>query len=134
MNIDLAATPGSDVGDGQSDTIMINATKGADAITITGGSSGISIVGLAAQINIAGFETTFDHLVINGLAGDDVIQGSGLAAGIPFTANGGDGNDILIGGTGNDILLGGAGDDVLIGGPGLDILDGGTGNNILIQS
>jgi Ca2+-binding RTX toxin-like protein len=134
VNIDLAAISGGGVGDGQSDTVTINATNGADVITITGGSSGISIVGLAAQINIAGFETTFDHLVINGLAGDDVIQGSGLAGGIPFTANGGDGNDILIGGTGSDILLGGAGDDVLIGGPGLDILDGGTGNNILIQS
>ncbi len=56
------------------------------------------------------------YLIINGLAGDDVIQGSGLGAGIPFTADGGDG------------------DDVLIGGPGLDILDGGTGGNILIQS
>ena len=57
-------------------------------------------MGLAARINIAGFETTFDHLVINGLAGDDVIMGSGLGAGIPFTANGGDGDDILIGGRG----------------------------------
>jgi len=34
--------------------------------------------------------------VINGLGGDDVIQGSGLGAGIAFTADGGDGNDVLI--------------------------------------
>ena len=33
-----------------------------------------------------------------------------------FTANGGDGNDVLIGSAGNDTLTGGAGDDVLIGG------------------
>ena len=42
-----------------------------------------------------------------------------------LTANGGDGNDVLIGSAGNDMLTGGAGDDVLIGGPGQDILDGG---------
>ena len=51
-----------------------------------------------------------------------------------LTADGGDGDDVLIGSAGNDTLLGGAGDDVLIGGPGQDILDGGTGNNIVIQS
>ncbi|MGE0258893.1 MAG: beta strand repeat-containing protein [Alphaproteobacteria bacterium] len=133
INIDLAGNPGTGVGDGASDTVMINATAGADVITITGDSSGISILGLAARINIAGFETTFDHLVINGLAGDDVILGSGLGAGVSFTADGGDGDDVLVGGPGDDTLLGGAGDDVLIGGPGLDVLDGGTGSNILIQ-
>ena len=46
-----------------------------------------------------------------------------------FTANGGDGNDILIGSPGNDTLSGGAGDDILIGNGGQDVLDGGTGNN-----
>ena len=59
---------------------------------------------------------------------------SGLAAtAIQLTADGGDGNDVLIGGAGNDTLLGGAGDDILIGGLGIDILDGGPGNNIVIQ-
>ena len=51
---------------------------------------------------------------------------SGLI-GIQLTANGGDGNDILIGGAGHPPLTGGAGDDVLIGGSGADVLDGGTG-------
>ena len=51
-----------------------------------------------------------------------------------LTANGGDGDDVLIGSAGNDTLTGGAGDDVLIGGRGHDILDGGPGNNIVIQS
>jgi Ca2+-binding RTX toxin-like protein len=51
-----------------------------------------------------------------------------------LTANGGDGNDALVGSRGNDILTGGAGDDVLIGNGGNDILDGGTGNNTLLQS
>ena len=51
-----------------------------------------------------------------------------------FAADGGTGNDVLVGSAGNDTLLGGAGDDVLIGGPGQDILDGGTGSNVVIQS
>ena len=50
-----------------------------------------------------------------------------------LTANGGDGDDVLIGSAGNDILTGGAGDDVLIGGGGQDILDGGPGNNIVFN-
>ena len=72
--------------------------------------------------------------MINGQGGDDVIDASGLAAdAIQLTANGGDGDDMLIGGEGADLLAGNDGDDVLIGGPGVDTLDGGPGNNILIQ-
>ena len=51
-----------------------------------------------------------------------------------LTANGGDGNDVLIGSPGNDTLTGGAGDDVLIGNGGQDVLDGGTGNNIVFNA
>jgi hypothetical protein len=49
-----------------------------------------------------------------------------------FTANGGDGNDVLIGGNGSEILSGGAGDDILIGGSPQNVLDGGPGNNTVI--
>ena len=49
-----------------------------------------------------------------------------------LTANGGDGDDVLIGSHGNDTLHGGAGDDVLIGNGGIDVLDGGPGNNVVI--
>ena len=51
-----------------------------------------------------------------------------------LTANGGDGDDVLIGSPGNDTLTGGNGDDVLIGGGGQDILDGGPGNNVLLNA
>jgi Ca2+-binding RTX toxin-like protein len=91
-------------------------------------------MGLSAQVNITGSEPAFDRLSVNTLAGDDVVEASGLSAGaIQFAADGGDGNDILIGSAGDDVLTGEAGDDVLIGGTGLDILDGGTGNNTLFQ-
>ncbi|MGE0577897.1 beta strand repeat-containing protein, partial [Reyranella sp.] len=133
VNIDLAAAGGA--GDGQADTVTINATNGDDVIIVVGDGSGVTVLGLAAIVNITGFEAANDRLVINALAGDDVVQASGLAAGsIQLTADGGDGNDVIIGGDGNDVLRGGAGDDVLIGGDGLDVIDGGPGADTEIQS
>ena len=101
-------------------------------INVTTDNGVVTVSGLGSTVNISGFDAN-DRIVINGLGGDDVIQASGLS-GMLLTANGGDGDDVLIGSAGNDTLLGGAGDDVLIGGAGQDVLDGGTGNNILIQS
>ena len=93
-----------------------------------------SVFGLAAQVNITGAEAANDRLTVNALAGDDVVEASGLSAGaIQLTANGGNGNDVLVGGDGNDVLNGGAGDDVLVGGAGTDILDGSDGDDIEIQ-
>ena len=65
---------------------------------------------------------------------DDTIDASTLPAGrIRFVADGGDGNDLLVGSAGDDTLLGGEGNDTLRGGPGADTLDGGPGNNVLTQ-
>ena len=75
----------------------------------------VTVTGLSAQVNITGADAN-DRLVINGLGGDDVVDASGSGGRrMQLTANGGDGNDVLIGGAGNDTLTGGAGDDVLIG-------------------
>ncbi|MBR1274731.1 calcium-binding protein [Bradyrhizobium sp. AUGA SZCCT0283] len=134
VNINLASTIGGSAGDGQIDTIIINATNGDDVVLVMGADGTLSVLGLSAKVDIFNFEAN-DRLIINGLDGSDVIEVSGLQADIiQFTANGGDGDDILIGSAGNDTLLGGAGDDVLIGGDGLDILDGGPGDNVVIQS
>ncbi|GEP57979.1 beta strand repeat-containing protein [Reyranella soli] len=120
--------------DGAADTIVLNATNGNDAIVVTNNNGVITVSGLGgADVEITGFEANNDRLVINGLGGDDVIEASGLS-GILLTANGGDGDDVLIGSPGNDTLTGGAGDDVLIGGAGQDVLDGGPGSNVVIQS
>ena len=132
VNVNLEGAPGA--GDGQADTVIVNGTSGADVVAVSGDASGIAVQGLAARVNITGSEAANDQLIVQTLAGDDVVQASGLAAGaIRFTADGGDGDDVLIGSAGDDALFGGAGDDVLIGGPGQDVLDGGVGNNILIQ-
>jgi Ca2+-binding RTX toxin-like protein len=126
VNIDLGGA------DGASDTVVLNATNADDAITITNNNGVVTVSGLPQEVTISNFEAG-DRIVINGLGGDDVIEASGLT-GMLLTANGGDGDDVLIGSAGDDTLTGGAGDDVLIGGPGIDILDGGPGDNILIQS
>jgi Ca2+-binding RTX toxin-like protein len=128
VKIDLAGPAGG--GDSEVDTIVINATQGADAITVTNSNGVVTVSGLAAEVTISNFEAN-DRLVINALGGDDVIQASGLS-GMLLTANGGNGDDVLIGSPGNDVLTGGLGDDVLIGNGGVDTLDGGPGNNVII--
>jgi Ca2+-binding RTX toxin-like protein len=133
VNLSLERKPGSGEGDGALDTVIVNGTAGNDAMTVNGDASGVTVTGLAAQIHIVGSEPT-DKLVINAKAGDDVITATGLQAGtIQVTANGEEGNDVLIGSPGNDVLNGGAGDDTLIAGSAQNILDGGPGDNTLIQ-
>ena len=120
-------------GDLQPDQVIAVGTNGQDVVVAVGDATRTSVFGLAAQVNITGTEAANDRLTVNALADDDVVEGSGLAAGaIRFTANGGDGNDLLTGGEGNDTLLGGAGDDVLSGNAGTDVLDGGTGDNVVL--
>ena len=134
VNLDLASPPGSGIGDGQADTVIVNATNGNDSVTVASDTSGVTILGLSANVHINGAEAANDRLNINALVGDDTVDASALSAtAIQLTEDGGDGDDVLIGGAGNDTLLGGIGDDVLLGGPGQDLLDGGPGNNILIQ-
>jgi Ca2+-binding RTX toxin-like protein len=130
VNIDLGATGGG--GDGAVDTVVINGTSASDVINVVNNNGVITVTGLAAEVTISNFEAT-DKLVINGLGGDDAIVASGLS-GMLLTADGGDGNDVLIGSHGNDTLLGGAGDDVLIGNGGQDVLDGGPGQNVVFDA
>ena len=134
VNTDLAGVPGG-VGDGQPDNVIQQGTNGDDVSIVFGDASGVAAVGLAAQVNITGAEGVNDRLTLNMLAGDDVVDASGLAAGaIQLTVDGAEGSDVLIGSDGDDVLRGGAGDDVLLGGPGIDVLDGGDGDDIEIQS
>jgi Ca2+-binding RTX toxin-like protein len=133
VNLNLAGTIGGTAGDGLVDSVIVNATDGDDVAVIAGDATGVAVLGLSAQINITSAEST-DKLTVRAVAGDDVIEASGLAAGaISLTEDGGEGDDVLIGSDGSDTLLGDAGDDVLLGGLGQDVLDGGPGDNILIQ-
>lgn len=130
VNLDLTA---AGAGDQRVDNVVVWGTAGHDIITASATSAGVEISGLRALVTIRGAEAA-DRLLARGLAGDDVIDAALLgAASLLFTADGGDGNDILMGGNGDDTLLGGRGDDVLIGNAGNDHLDGGAGDNILLQ-
>ena len=86
------------------------------------GTAGASrVAGLPATVDVIDAEPANDTLTIDALAGDDVVDASGLAAtAIGLVIDGGAGDDVLIGGAGNDRLFGRDGDDVLIGGPGVD--------------
>jgi hypothetical protein len=63
-------------------------------------------------------------LVLNGLKGNDVIQGYGVKDGLDLfwseSLNGNAGNDTLSAGGGNDKVTGGAGNDTADGGAGID--------------
>jgi Ca2+-binding RTX toxin-like protein len=130
--IDLSATPGTGASDGLADTVAINATNGDDVINIVDNNGVVTVSGLSTDVTITGFDAGTDRLVINGLGGDDVINATGLGGAMVLTANGGDGNDILLGGNGSEVLNGGAGDDILIGGSPQNVLDGGPGNNTVM--
>ncbi len=135
VNAALAAVLGGGAGDGQPDNVIVQGTNGDDVSLVVGDASGVNVLGLAAQVNITGSEAANDRLTINALAGDDVVEASGLSAGaIQLTADGGSDDDVLVGSDGDDVLLGGPNDDVLVGGPGIDVLDGGDGDDIEIQS
>jgi Ca2+-binding RTX toxin-like protein len=131
VNVNLANAAG--VGDGAADSVTAFGTNGDDVAVITGQGTQIHVLGLAAQVNVSGAEVA-DSVTIKGLAGDDVMDASSVAAGgARLVLDGGAGDDVLIGSAGDDTLLGGDGDDVLIGGGGTDVLDGGAGDNIIIQ-
>jgi Ca2+-binding RTX toxin-like protein len=131
---DLAAAVVGSSGDGQSDRTIVDGTNGDDAITVVGDNGQARVFGLAAEVTVAHAEPARDTLVINALAGGDVVDGTALTAdAIGLVADGGGDDDVLLGGDGNDVLLGGAGDDVLLGGRGQDVLDGGAGDNVVIQ-
>jgi Ca2+-binding RTX toxin-like protein len=134
VNLDLANPPTSGAGDILADAITVMGLNGNDAVTITGTPAGVSVHGLSATVNIVGSDPTLDQLILQLLAGDDALLAADLQDGvIKLTADGGPGDDILVGSVGADTLLGGDDDDVLNGGPGLDALDGGPGDNLLIQ-
>jgi Ca2+-binding RTX toxin-like protein len=120
--------------DGSTDRLTVDGTDSGDVITVSGSvAAGVSVTGLPASVHVTGTDPV-DGFAIAGAGGDDVVNASGLAAGVlTFNADGGDGNDTITGSAGDDVLTGGPGDDVLTGGPGNDVLDGGPGANVLIQ-
>ena len=133
VQADLAAVGGGN--DVAADNVVVNATNGDDVVSVSGSGPTAQVNGLAARVSLSGAIAGSDRVTVNALAGDDVVDASGLAANSALlTANGGEGDDILIGGDGNDTLNGGADDDVILGGPGNDTINGAPGDDVVIQS
>ena len=122
VNLRLAGTLGGNTADAQIDTVIVNGTNGVDNIGVAGNAASVEVTGLVAKVTITSAGPATDLLTVNALGGNDVVNGSGIAAGsIGFKVDGGDGDDVLTGGAGDDTLLGGPGVDTLDGGPGTDV-------------
>ena len=131
VNVNLAP-PGA-ASDNQIDHVVVEGSNGSDVLLVNGATANnITVTGLAAAVAIRGAEPA-DRLTVRARGGNDVVLAAGLGPVIGFSADGGDGRDILIGGGGADTLLGGNDSDVLIGLGGNDSLDGGDGTDIVIQ-
>jgi Ca2+-binding RTX toxin-like protein len=128
VNLNLAGSDGS--GDAAADTVVVNGTSGNDVIDVYGSGSSVSVVGLPTQVNISGSEGANDALVIEALGGNDGVTASTLPAGvIKLTADGGTGDDVLLGSQGADVLSGGDGSDFVTGGQGNDTVFLGAGDD-----
>jgi hypothetical protein len=91
VNLDLHTSAQST---GQADAVIINGTDRDDTVRIATLFDGttIAVAGLLPTVNITGAQGTSDHLTVNTLGGNDVVDSSGLPADlIGLTVNLGDG-------------------------------------------
>src|SRR5688572_26575287 len=108
--------------------LVVTGTAGADFIELTQNATHY-VVTVNGVSNSHAFADVSNIDVSCG-DGDDVIVATNLLLG--FYANGGNGNDAMIGGQGADTFVGAAGKDVLYGGPNNDRLNGAGGNDKVI--
>jgi Ca2+-binding RTX toxin-like protein len=133
VDVDLASTPGSGIGDGAADIVAVTGTGANDHINITGSGNSVSVTGLPATVHIDGAEGANDSLTVSAGGGNDTISAAALPAGvIGLTIDGGAGNDMIMGSGGADRLIGGAGNDSVTGGRGDDLALLGAGNDTFI--
>jgi uncharacterized protein (TIGR03118 family) len=111
--------------------LIITGSRDNDHVEVRLGRGGQEIVVQAGGQRIGSFDAAaVGTIQFNGFAGDDVLVVDPRVTAVVI-ADGGAGNDVLIGGGGNNILLGGPENDVLVGGRGRDLLIGGDGTDHL---
>jgi Ca2+-binding RTX toxin-like protein len=119
------------------DSVLVEGTNHSDIVSVAGPDADgvVSVTGLFSTVNITDSDP-LDQLTLQTFNGNDIVDASQLSAPekvIRFEADGGNGNDLLVGSAGSDTLLGGNGNDILIGAGGKgDVLDGGNGYNIVL--
>lgn len=158
VTVDLAGTITGD-GDALSDVVVLEATPAADAVAVWSDAGAVVTAGPYTELRVSGGEPTFDRLVIEGDAADQVAihgspgadeiraladpagafyDGGGYntlvwpAAAIPVTLHGQAGDDVLSvqGGVNAPLVLdGGDGNDTLQGAYGAERLLGGPGDD-----
>jgi hypothetical protein len=110
VDVDLADVAGSETGDSQADTVIVNGTQGNDVALVVGAAStGANVLGLSAFVNVLGSEPALDRLALNVWLVMTSWASSLEAGAISLTADGGAGDDVLIGSEGADVLIGGDG-------------------------
>ena len=123
---------GSDTFEGEAgtDTMIFNGSAGAEIMAAVPNGARLTFTrNLGTIVMDLG---TMERVTVNMLGGDDLITVDPTVPGtIPFTIDGGDGNDTINAGAGADTLLGGLGNDIINGGAGIDSLQGGDGNDTL---
>jgi Ca2+-binding RTX toxin-like protein len=113
----------------------VNGTAGDDMVHISKAQGLAGLAGLY-EVNVNGESQflTAEQLGAStfnlGKGNDKLVVDSDVKVGV--TANGGKGNDTLIGGGGNDTLNGGKGADNILGQGGDDTLNGGHGQDTLL--
>jgi Ca2+-binding RTX toxin-like protein len=148
IRLNLAATLGGTVGDGQVDSVVVNGRNQNDLMPVLGANGLVAVdggfadgSGLPYFIVMQSVEAT-DALRVNGNGGDDTIDASALQTPVKLTANGGSGNDVLLGTDRSDVIVGGPGNDrAFLGdgndsftwnaGDGLDTVEGMAGTDTL---
>ena len=123
----------TDVGaaDGQPDTVRVKGTNGDDVIAAVGQAGEATVTGLPALVEVSHAEPANDSLAIESLGGNDSVSAATLKLdAIEYAADGGTGNDTLLGGDGNDTLTGGEGDDFADGNKGNDLGVMGQGDDV----
>lgn len=116
------------------DALVINGSDQQDALAISevtdgsGNLTALHVEDYVAGTNTDYQSTTFSKIEFYGNGGNDYLF---LDSSLPLYAEGGAGNDTIIGGYGNDTIFGNDGTDYLDGQQGDDILDGGVGNDTL---
>ena len=112
-----------------SDTVEVNGGGGAEQFTTTANGTRVRF----DRLDPAPFAIdigTSEKLVLNANGGDDSYSNTGnLAALISITADGGAGNDTLLGSNGIDLLIGGDGTDFVDGQQGNDVAFLGAGGD-----
>lgn len=109
---------------------LVEGTRRADNVDVLAqtGPDGTTahVLGLPAQVSLIGAGVE-DELVLRTGAGNDKIAASIPAGALSFTADGGAGDDQILGGDAAEKLIGGPGSDVIDGGRGDDVADLGDG-------